>query len=182
PGIPTFHFDEDQVGQVAFQHLYKIGCRRLGIVGGSVSDRRNQSFLKEARQAGAKVVWTPGQRWIGYLSDVISVLKEMMANSPSLPDGLFCYNELVGLAFLSIAWQRGIRVPDEVAVMACDNTELATYTNPPLSSIDVNIPLLAETAVKKICSLVTGEKMTEKHTIIPVRLVVRESTGRKIRG
>jgi len=177
PGIPTFHFNEKQAGELAFQHLYEIGCRRLAVLGGCVKDTRIQSFLQAAASAGVKVICPASHYWVGYLQEAAAAARQLLEKSSPV-DGVFCYNDLVGLAFLGVAQQKGIRIPEDIAVITCDNTELTSYTQPPLSSIDVNFPLLARTAIEKVCGLIQGKKEKFSHTDIPVKLLVRESTRR----
>lgn len=177
PGIPTFHFNEKQAGELAFEHLYEVGCRRLAVLGGCIKDVRIQSFVQVASAAGVKVLWPDYRYWVGYLQEAAMAARQLLEKS--LPfDGVFCYNDLVGLAFLGVAQQKGIRIPEDIAVITCDNTELTGYTQPPLSSIDVNFPLLARTAIEKVCGLIEGKKEKTSHTLIPVKLLVRESTRR----
>ncbi|HOL68113.1 MAG TPA: LacI family DNA-binding transcriptional regulator, partial [bacterium] len=172
PGIPTFHYDEKEAGRLAFHHLYQAGYRRLGVFGGSASDKRNQSFIQAAAEAGVKLTWKPGRQWIGYLAEAARAAEELIEKNRPLPDGLFCYSDLVAIAFLSVAHKKGIRIPQDIALLSCDNTELAGYTHPPLSSIDVNFPLLAKTALENVCALIAGKKPARLHRHIPVRLVV----------
>lgn len=176
-GIPSVHFDAPAVGRLAAKHLLEIGCRRIAFFGRNPHLVRVKSFCAFLRKRGviAEIITRPGGR--DFFRDAMAGAKELMKMKP-LPDGIFAVNDILGVAILNEARKRGIRIPDDLAVVGCDNTEFAAYASPGLTSIDINPPLLAARLVLRIKGMIEGKKTDDSHETLPVRLVVRESTMR----
>jgi len=51
------------------------------------------------------------------------------------PDAIFCFNDLVAIGAMCAAQQRGLRVPEDLAVIGYDDIDIAAFTSPPLTTI-----------------------------------------------
>ena len=97
-----------------------------------------------------------------------------------LPDGVFCSNDYIALHLIFGVQRKGLRVPEDIAIMGCDNAKISLGTNPALTTIDVNLPLTVQKMVEKITKMIEGgDDCGPLHTSIPVSLIIRESTKRK---
>lgn len=72
---------------------------------------------------------------------------------------------------------RGIRVPDDVAIVGYLNHYLADFTDPPLTTIDLNHRTAATEMVSMLERMINGEQLAEdnRQVLIKPRLIVRES-------
>ena len=70
---------------------------------------------------------------------------------------------------------RGLRVPDQIAVVSIDNLEVCEYTAPTLSSYAIERSELAETALMLLSDAIVGRFMHKHHVLLSTRLVVRQS-------
>ncbi|MFH1513487.1 MAG: substrate-binding domain-containing protein, partial [Bacillota bacterium] len=68
-------------------------------------------------------------------------------------------------------------VPNDMAVVGCDNQFFTSYTNPPLTTIDLHISELGRRAM---IHLLHWEKGQCFHHVLKTNLVVRESCGVKL--
>ncbi|WP_449351886.1 substrate-binding domain-containing protein [Streptomyces shaanxiensis] len=66
------------------------------------------------------------------------------------PDAVFCYSDLVALGALHTLAARGLRVPEDVAVVGYDDIEDGRYSNPPVTTISPDKKMIAETAVERL--------------------------------
>jgi len=97
------------------------------------------------------------------------------------PDAVFAFNDLLALGALRVLNERGVRVPDDVAVVGIDDIEDGRYSTPSLTSIGPDKEQIARLAVGLLRERLeaapgTGappREVTARHT-----LVVRESTDR----
>lgn len=91
-------------------------------------------------------------------------------------DGVFAINDNIAVDLLEILPQAGKSVPTDVKVIGFDNVPYGRYTSPKLSSIEQNIPKIAETAVDNLITIMSNPS-AKKGTleIIPVKLVQRDS-------
>ena len=74
--------------------------------------------------------------------------------------------------------ERGLAVPDDVAVVGFDNWEIvAAQTRPPLTTVDMNLKELGRQAGLIVLALAEGEAVEPGVRKLPCQLVVRESCG-----
>lgn len=68
------------------------------------------------------------------------------------PDAVFCINDMMAFGFISAAKRKGIKLPDELAIVGFDNIYLSAFYEPSLSTIDINIEKEARLYVDYIVS------------------------------
>jgi len=175
-GVPTIHFNETEAGRLAAEHLIAKGCKKPAFFGGFRNSTRARGFVQYFRENNLPdpLIYV-GEKYTAYFPEGKILAREFL-KSRNLPDGVFASNDLLAIALLSGALAKGLRVPEDMAIMGCDNTEAGLYTTPALTSIDTNISLLAKKAIAKIEGMIKGEEPKPFHTEVPVSLIVREST------
>jgi len=92
-------------------------------------------------------------------------------------DALFAGNDLMAIGALKRFRERGIRVPEDVAIVGFDDIEMATLTTPQLTTIHQPMKQVGTIAAEKLLALLGGQPVGDKRTIVSTRLVVRESCG-----
>ncbi len=174
--IPSVHFDEEDAGRLAAQHLIEIGCKNLCFIdGGGIVEKRMEGFahyIRERKLPVASVIQP-----MGLFPDGVALAKKVF-NLEKLPDGIFAYNDPLAIAVLTEVLRRGLKVPDDIAIVGCDNTEVCLYCYPALTSIDTNVSQVVKIALQKVVDLTNGMEAEPRHTKVPVKLVIRESTNR----
>jgi LacI family transcriptional regulator len=156
------------------------GYRSLGYVSGrsdSPDNRtRSRAFEKEAAAAGAKV--ETGPDWQGNYSAAggASVVASLLGAGRKLPRAILCANDQTALGVIHALAQRGIRVPQDVAITGFDDVPVARHLHPPLTTIRQPMQELGVKAFDILYSRIsTGGGKAD--TVLPVELIVRESCG-----
>jgi len=176
PGIPIVHFDALEAGRLAAEHLTARGCRKLMFFGGSRDLARYQGFSKYLADKGFPPPETlTREGYTGFCNDGISLGRELF-DRKELPDGIFASNDLLAIGLIAEAQRRGLKVPGDILIMGCDNIEIGACIYPSLTTIDINIPLLAQKLLTTVKEMIE-EKPVPSATYVPVNLVIRESTG-----
>jgi DNA-binding LacI/PurR family transcriptional regulator len=167
----------------ATEHLIGLGRRRIAAVGaplevttgtGSVRLRGYRSALEEAGLEDAALVVPTGR----LLRRNGAEAAERLLDLPQPPDALFCFNDVIAFGAMHALRARGVRVPDDVAVVGFDDVEEASYSSPTLTSVRPDKKAIAETAVERLVSrLEHPESHRPDEVVIPHQLVVRESSG-----
>jgi DNA-binding LacI/PurR family transcriptional regulator len=85
-------------------------------------------------------------------------------------------SDAIALGAMRAVRERGLRVPEDVAVMGMNNDDLTRYTDPPLSSVELNAYRLGEKAATLLLAHLTGMLPAERRHIVPHALVVRASS------
>lgn len=92
------------------------------------------------------------------------------------PDALFCGNDQIARGATDALRERGVKVPEQVAVVGFDNWDVMTLAaRPPLSSVDMNLRELGRLAGERLISMIAGERLKGVERL-PCSLVVRQSS------
>jgi LacI family transcriptional regulator len=90
---------------------------------------------------------------------------------------VFCFSDLMALEAIAYLHTRGVRIPEEVAVVGFDDVQSRLFYPYPLTSIGYGKRAVAESAADLITGLVEGAPpAATRRQVIPVKLVVRGST------
>lgn len=173
--------DNELAGYLAANHLIQRGHRNIACITGpnnlAPSQLRLRGYLRALDEAnirrGDEVVRT-GDFTIAGGRDQ---MKALLNHHPGF-DAVFVCNDMMALGAISVLHSRGIKVPADVAIIGCDDIELARMSNPPISTIAQPIGAMAEWATQQLILRINQEHEGEKvRKIFAPELVIRESTG-----
>ncbi len=92
-------------------------------------------------------------------------------------DAVFACNDHMALGVLTFCASRGIRVPEDVAVVGFDDEDYAAYTWPSLTTVRQPIYELGEQAVRQLATYWHGRAIRRSGIILSPTLIVRQSTA-----
>jgi DNA-binding LacI/PurR family transcriptional regulator len=93
------------------------------------------------------------------------------------PDAVFCYSDLVASGAIHTALQRGLRVPEDIAVIGYDDIEDGRYGWPTISTISPDKKAIAQLAVERLILRIGSSKPVPGIELrAPHRLLPRQST------
>jgi len=173
----------------AVAHLVKLGHRRIGFVAGpaAVADfgERRDGYLQGLREA--RIEFDPSLVAETALRDTTREMRPAITDllrRPDRPTAVVCCTDAMALSLLEIAWETGESLPQDLAVIGFDDTDEATQTVPPLTTIRQPVAAVAGTAVYlAACAVVGQEPETGSWQVdLPVSLIVRESCGSMLRA
>jgi len=95
-----------------------------------------------------------------------------LLDRPHRPTAMVAFNDEVALEVYAACRERGLRIPDDLSVTGCDDTLLARYANPPLTTVHIPAYELGRLAMEHLLGS-TGPKAATPP--LEVELVVRES-------
>ncbi len=173
--VPSVYFDGTQAGKIAAEHLVQCGCKQLCFAGGELDTYpRYISFAETAKTHNL-----PEPERFHTQVESFSLIQDGIRtffDRSSLPDGIFAYNDIVGVAIIREANLRGIKIPEQLKIIGHDNTGICNYPIPTLTSLVSDIRQTAEVAVKSLVAMINNRKPDKFFTKIPVKLVKRNST------
>lgn len=181
PAIPWFETDDAAIGHLAAEHLLERGFKHLAFCGDprfNWSKWRGEHFEHAARAAGVDCHhYTPGRRLPRDHTGQVADIERWLRKLPK-PVGIFACYDFRGQQVLDACRDAAIPVPDEVAVIGCDNDEvLCELSHPPLSSVVPNARRTGYDAAALLDSMMHGRKVgAETHLIPPVGVATRLST------
>jgi LacI family transcriptional regulator, repressor for deo operon, udp, cdd, tsx, nupC, and nupG len=99
-----------------------------------------------------------------------------LLNLESIPDAVFCYNDLLAIGAMQTIQRRGLRIPDDIAIVGFDDIEEASYTSPALTTISPDKRELASWAVAQLLARLKDRAAPPASHQVTYRLAVRPST------
>jgi DNA-binding LacI/PurR family transcriptional regulator len=92
------------------------------------------------------------------------------------PTAVFCYNDMSALGAMYAAQEQKLRVPADLSVVGVDDLFLASYTRPPLTTVQQPKQQIGRMAARILLELLSGGK-PDSHVTVTGQLVVRRSSG-----
>ena len=88
---------------------------------------------------------------------------------------MFAASDSIAIGVLGALRERGLRTPEDVAVVGFDDIAAAAHFNPPLTTVQQDTRRAAEALVQNVIRLVDGEPV--ESLLIEPKLIVRASCG-----
>lgn len=176
-GLSTISIDHRAAARAATQHLIDHGHQRIACLTGpsglSVAEDRLQGWRDALGAAGLPcgedlVFRSQSNAPSGHAVGL------QFAEVDDLPDATFIASDSQAEGFLSALARRGLRVPDDVAIVSLDGTPASAFRQPPLTVIQQPTAAMAQAAIK---ILTDSAGSHDSRLIVPFDLIVRESCG-----
>ncbi len=164
--------------RLAADHLLGLGHRAIGLINGTniqtaydFTDHFKR-FCREGGVAEKDLVWADGRfsEEEGYRAT-----QRLLAANPRIT-AIMAGNDKMAVGALRYLRSAGIGVPEQVSVMGMDDVPAASYTTPSITTIRHPLYNIGRIACERLLMLFR-EEIAECREVLPVELVVRESTG-----
>lgn len=181
---PSFHhvaIDNDAASREAVEHLIGLGRRRIAAIGAETAPRRTSAVRLEGYRAVLREHGRPVDDDLvaavgGFNRGDGAAAMARLLDSPHPPDAVFCFSDILALGAMWLLHHRGIRIPEDIAVVGFDGTQSARYSTPSLTTIAPDKGWIAERSITLLINdLEHGDNHPTSH-IAPHQLIVRGST------
>jgi LacI family transcriptional regulator len=171
---------DDELGmRMAVEHLAALGHERIGYVAGPLerdpASRRLAGFRAGMRAAGLKI--SPGLVRGCPVDDdsVFRITGELLEHRPR-PTALCVWSPTAAVPALASARRFGA-VPDDLSVIAYNDSPVASYLDPPLTTVHMPLEEMASAGVQRLLSIIEGKRPRSFVARTRPTLVHRGSTG-----
>jgi LacI family transcriptional regulator len=182
--VDSIRTDNASGVELAVRHLLASGRRRLAMVNGPPDTMpgavRGRAFQEALAAAGMAI--DPAS--IECATDFTHTAGRAAAQrllGRTQPDAVMCANDLIAVAVIRALAEIGRCVPDDVAVAGMDDTELAEFHLPSITSVSLEAAALGKAAARMLLDRITDPDLPLRREVIAPRLVVRESTRQESR-
>ena len=174
----TIGCDNFNGGRSLTEHLLDQGCRRIAFIGdasrhfpefqeryhGHLQALRTRGIVPDdALQVDAESSQQEGRR----------AVETLMARGESF-DAIFAASDLIAIGAIGALSAQGISVPFEVAVAGYDDIPMASFVNPPLTTVQQDTRRAGEMLVDSLLRLIHNEPVESR--MLPMKLMVRRSS------
>ncbi|MBB6285352.1 LacI family DNA-binding transcriptional regulator [Geobacillus subterraneus] len=176
-----------QSAKTAVEYLIRLGHKSIAFIGGSspgagITMDKEDRFLGYRRalsERGIPLI----EDWIqdGYF-DINGGYRAMkrILEGKSFPTALFVASDRMAYGAYKAIHEKGLSIPDDIAVISFDDLEMSEFINPSLTTVRVYKEELGRLAVKLLLQRMDGEISLPVTCYLPTKLIVRESCGTKI--
>ena len=168
-------------GLAAARHLLSLGHRRIAYIGGEAIATHNQARLHGYRAAlEAEGLRLPA----GYVREGRFLYQDGMIGAAALlelaepPTAIFAGSDETAAGVIEAARSRGLRVPEDLSVVGFDDTQIARFASPPLTTVRQPLREMGAVALRTALRLAANEKLDSHHVELATELIVRHSTAR----
>ena len=169
--------DHFHSGYLAAQHFIARGKRRLGFLGALNAPYLER--LKGYRKALHEANISADERLqicVGTDTNHVSAITRIVragADCIYVPGTSYQAMECLHI----LTYVMGVKVPQEISVIGGENEGISALQNPPLTTIEEPLHEMAEQAAVMLDELTSGVRVANRHIILPVRLIERDSVA-----
>jgi DNA-binding LacI/PurR family transcriptional regulator len=182
-GVTSIVPDYGHAAFLAIEHLVGLGHQHLGIISGPFGSTHpkilelNRGVSQACEKLGLPI--ETQQIVYGDLSEHAgrTALEEFLSRKPA-PTAIFALSDRAALGALFLSHSRDLKVPGDLSVVGCSDDSAGATVDPPLTTVHVPAEEMARAGIREIDRLINlGSAETMHKEVLPVRLVIRESTG-----
>ena len=182
-GIPCYEVRIDEAGamEMAMEYLIGLGHRDIAFLGGL----ENIYSSLEKRLAYQRVLRKYGlefrEEWMRCgdynFEDGLRLMKKVLEGER--PTAVICINDAVAQGAIRAIADKGLRVPEDISVVSCDQFPSGEYSCPRLTTLDQQNSYLGRMSIMTLISAIhsDSECITISHE---PRLIIRESCGARL--
>lgn len=181
PGCPSVEVDNQSGMSEAVKHLIEVhGYRKIAFIRGPEANpeatARFQAYQKTMRDHELFI----DPEWIvqGNFSPQSGkdAIRKLLQNDHYDFEAIVAANDDMAIGALEELESRGIRVPEDLAMVSFDNTPEVQFCVPALTTVRQPLDEVASCALELAVKRLAGEEIPE-HTVMDTKLVVRTSCG-----
>ncbi len=171
--------DNQYSGEQAAHHLLDKGHTRIAIVNGKADDmiswRRLLGAKRVFKEHGVEIDSDRVIATTSGITDGARAVKKILHMEPR-PTAVICANNPLALGVLQEFQQRGIRVPEDIALITYDSYPFAMFSEPPMTAVDINMYDMGQEAARLVLRKIRHpEAQIQSYTTMPT-LIQRETT------
>jgi len=182
-------------GFEATRHLIGLGHRRIAFIGASLNGgshlKRLQGYVNALESHSIKV----DEKLImgrsidlpdisGYSTEDIGfeAMKRLLS-LPKPPTAVFARNDFTAIGAMRAISEAGLRIPEDIAIVGFDDIPLAARMSPSLTTVRQPMRVEGQIAAEMLLERIKNSKrISRRERILDCELIVRESSGSKLRN
>jgi len=171
-------------GFKATKHLLDIGCKKIALISTpdyvTVGALRKKGYLKALTENSIDV----DERLMIHVNESLGIYEQinnMFDSKYNMPDGIFAVNEIYAATAIKIAKERGLQVPNDIAIIGFTDGIISEFSTPTLSTVDQHGFMMGEIAGEMLLNRIQDKNKETRfeRKVISTNLKIRESTRKE---
>lgn len=181
--VPTVSIDNIGGARKATEHLIELGHTKIAHITGPMNVILSRDRLKGYEQA---MISHQLQMDPLYIQEGDFSLESGYSQMQHLleleipPTAAFVFNDLMAIGAIKAVKDKGLRVPEDIAVVGFDNIQMASVFEPNITTIDQPKYAIGKKAMDLLLNLMNGETLHKKKFVLKDELIVRESSNSRV--
>jgi DNA-binding LacI/PurR family transcriptional regulator len=181
--ISSVYLDDEDGAYQATRHLIRLGHREIAMITGPSSEYcvsdRVAGYTRALTEAGLnpqteRILEGDWSATSGYQA------MQTLLNSGAQFTALFAQNDRMAVGAIRAARERGLKVPNALAVVGFDDMPLASYFDPALTTVSTDFFEHGRRGARILIETIGNPSRPPELVVFPAHLVVRESCGAKL--
>ena len=164
----------------AVSHLISLGHRKIAFVLGNMASKYSFERLAAYQKAFQDHGLAYDPSYIAESdfskSDAYRLMGELL-DMEQPPTAVISINDTVTPGVLQQIFSRGLKIPEQISVVAIGCSDMLDLVLPPLTTVRVPAVAIGQTLARVLVQLIETGSCSKQHTIIPTDFIIRESTG-----
>jgi LacI family transcriptional regulator len=165
------------------EHLVELGHKRIGLINGPVTLKpcaeRRSSFVAALSENGLELDPEHDIETSEMTIEAGAAATDRVLEARRSPDALFCTNDLLALGAERVTLARGLRVPDDIAIVGYDDIRFAATSLVPLTTVrNPSFELGYQSTQLLLDEAAEGNRHKHRRLLFEPELVIRTSTAR----
>ncbi|MFC7218024.1 LacI family DNA-binding transcriptional regulator [Streptomyces polyrhachis] len=162
-------------------HLSEAGARRIGLLTGTSTDTytsvSTRAYLDWCERVGQDPVY---ECYPAHDPCAGAVAADRLLARPDRPDAVYGLFDPNGTDLLTAARRYGLRVPDDLMLVCCSESEGYASTDPPITTLSLKPRRIGTAVIQLLIDAIEGgERSSPVERVMPTELIVRASSQRK---
>ncbi|MBW7883013.1 MAG: LacI family DNA-binding transcriptional regulator [Caldilineaceae bacterium] len=177
--LPSVGVDNHEGGRVVMSYLESLGHRRIGLISaGRAGDFHERLLAYEQYRIEQRDVIPQGYIQIddnSHEGGYRAMLRELSLSQP--PTAIWCADDTMAVGAMAAAKDRGYDVPGDISIVGFDDTKIAAYLRPALTTVRQPLGEIGRKAVELLLKVVSGAVIGENEgrLLVKPQLIVRNS-------
>lgn len=176
--------DNEMGGFLALEHLIRMGHRRIGMIKGPLNNSTAIGRFEGALKA-CKAYGVPVSEDLIHEGDYLQktgyhVTKQLLRKKrAALPTAIFASNDEMALGAFEAAWVMGIKIPEDVALVGFNNTEITSFCSIQMTTVSQRPYEMGRLGAKRLIGKIERKRGYKKpyQVILEPELIIRKSCG-----
>lgn len=181
------YVDSEQIVKTALDYFRQKGVTRVGYIGEATEDPRTGELRHDQRETAFRAYrkvydcYRPADVYVGAGATHESgyaIAKELIAKG-DYPGAFFVMNDTMAIGACRAFQEAGIRVPEDVEIIGCNDIASAAYMTPPLTTIRLHTNLMGELSLRFLKDRILNGRSEDVgvRVTVPGELILRGSTA-----
>lgn len=177
--VPTVVANNIHAARSVTRHFYEIGCRRIAYIAGpehlNISKERTEGYLQGLKECGLPFDESLLER-CNLSAEEAKIAAQRLLDLPQKPDAIFGINDTVAFAAMKEIKCRGLKIPNDIALVGFTDEFHATVVEPALTSITHPTFEIGQEAARLFFELIDNPKTNPLQRVLNTKLIIRKSS------